>query len=328
MEGETATTGEIGTGVLRVGSRDSKLALIQTQLVIDKLQQTYPKLTIKLETMKTIGDKIQDVAMSKIGDKGLFTKELEIALASNAVDLVVHSLKDMPTLLPDNMMLAAITAREDPRDAVVMAPRHADKRKLADLPPNSTVGTGSVRRVAQLQRQYPLLKFKDIRGNLTTRLNKLDAEDSPYDAIVLAYAGLYRQGLEARIVEKLDAVLPAVGQGAMGVEVRCDDQRTLALVSCVNDTAARLECLAERQLMRALEGGCSVPIGVKSRWEGSQLYLHGIVAAPGGEQAVEAETSGCVDGQNSEQDAVALGARLAQLMRDRGADEILNSISS
>ncbi|KAJ2079942.1 hypothetical protein H4R24_003438 [Coemansia sp. RSA 988] len=328
MQGVTATTDDIGTGELRVGSRDSKLALIQTQLVIDKLQQMYPKLTIKLETMKTIGDKIQDVAMNKIGDKGLFTKELEMALAGNAVDLVVHSLKDMPTQLPDNMILAAVTAREDPRDVVVMAPRHETKLKLAELPPNSIVGTGSVRRVAQLQRQYPQLRFQDIRGNLTTRLSKLDAEDSSYDAIVLAYAGLHRQGLDARIVEKLDAVLPAVGQGAMGVEVRSDDQRTCALVACLNDKSARLECLAERQLMRALEGGCSVPIGVISRWEGSQLHLRAIVAAPGGGQLVEAEANDCVDGADAEQRAVALGARLAELMRERGADEILNAISS
>ncbi|KAJ2608090.1 hypothetical protein H4S08_004584, partial [Coemansia sp. RSA 1365] len=316
---KTTPNNDIGAGELRVGSRDSKLALIQTQLVIDHLQQAYPKLKIKLETMKTIGDKIQDVAMSKIGDKGLFTKELEIALATNAVDLVVHSLKDMPTQLPENMMLAAITVREDPRDAVVMAPRHADKQDLSELPPNSTVGTGSVRRVAQLRRQYPHLQFQDIRGNLTTRLGKLDAEDSTYDAIVLAYAGLHRQGLEERIVQKLDAVLPAVGQGALGVEVRCNDQRTRMLVACLNNASSRLECLAERQLMRVLEGGCSVPIGVKSRWEGSQLYLRAIVAAPGGGKLVEAEANDYVDGLEAESRAVALGARLAVLMRERGA---------
>ncbi|KAJ2157422.1 hypothetical protein GGF46_004523 [Coemansia sp. RSA 552] len=309
---------------VRAGSRDSKLALVQTELVIGKLQAGHPGLEVSLETMKTIGDKIQDVAMNKIGDKGLFTKELEAGLSGKMIDLVVHSLKDMPTTLPDNMELAAITAREDPRDAVVMSQANETQySSLEELPAGSVVGTGSVRRVAQLRRLYPGLEFRDIRGNLNTRLRKLD--EGEYDALVLAVAGLKRLGMGGRIAQTLDAVLYAVGQGALGVEVRSDDLHTLDLVRCLNDMTARRECLAERELMKVLEGGCSVPIGVRSQWTGGgrRLGISAIVASVDGARAVEAEASADVD---SDQQAMELGARLAALMRERGADAILNEI--
>ncbi|KAJ1961291.1 hypothetical protein GGI12_003329 [Dipsacomyces acuminosporus] len=318
---------------LSVGSRDSKLALIQTEYVIDLIQRAHPHISISLETMKTIGDKILDVSMNKIGDKGLFTKELELALSTKAVDLVVHSLKDMPTQLPDNMEIIAITEREDPRDAVIMSLKNKGKR-LEDLPSGSVIGTGSVRRIAQLKRLYPHLRFQDIRGNLSTRLAKLDAEASPFEALILAVAGMKRQGLSDRISHPIDSFLHAVGQGALGIEVRSDDERTKSLVSkCLNHRPTRLACLAERELMRLLEGGCSVPIGVRTRWNGSTLTLSTIVASTDGSEAVEAEDSAEITvGDSDDFDAEdararALGAKLASLMREKGAGAILEKIN-
>ncbi|KAJ2394280.1 hypothetical protein GGI23_004749, partial [Coemansia sp. RSA 2559] len=286
-------TNESTAAQLRVGSRGSQLALIQTNHVVAVLKQHDPALAVHVETMKTLGDKIQDVAMSKIGDKGLFTQELEAALASGAIDLVVHSLKDMPTQLPDNMELVAITEREDPRDAVIMSVQNRDVKRLDDLPAGSVIGTGSVRRVAQLRRLYPQLRFMDIRGNLNTRMAKLDADDSPYAALVLAAAGMKRLGEQDRITHMLDSVLYAVGQGALGIEARAGDAGVKQRVAqCLSHRATRLACLAERQLMRDLEGGCSVPIGVRSQWTDSErLVLQAIVAAPDGSEAVEADSA-------------------------------------
>ncbi|KAJ2806799.1 hypothetical protein H4R21_000727 [Coemansia helicoidea] len=326
-----AKSGEERGERVRVGSRGSKLALTQSRMVVGQLTAAHAGLETELETVKTMGDKIQDVAMSKIGDKGLFTKELETALAGGAVDVVVHSLKDMPTTLPDNMRLAAVTEREDPRDAVVMGARHRGRR-LEDLAAGSTVGTGSVRRVAQLRRLHPHLRFADIRGNIDTRLAKLDAADSPFDALVLAAAGLRRLGLGARIAYTLDGVLHAVGQGALGIETRADDARTAALVRCLDHRRSRLECLAERELMRVLEGGCSVPIGVLTRWGAGSLVLRAIVASPDGARAVEAEAAAPLadgaasDGDGDDDRARALGAQVAAIMRGRGVDEILGAI--
>ncbi|ORX71867.1 hydroxymethylbilane synthase [Linderina pennispora] len=314
--------------VLRVGSRDSKLALVQTEHVIDLIKASHAGVTTELETMKTIGDKILDVAMNKIGDKGLFTKELELALDAKAIDVVVHSLKDMPTALPENMQLVAITEREDPRDALIMSQKNRGK-VLKDLAPGSVIGTGSVRRVAQLRRLYPHLEFKDVRGNLNTRLAKLDAEDSPYEALILAVAGIKRLGFSDRISQPLDELLHAVGQGALGIEIRADDTQTLEYVKCLNHRPTRLACLAERELMRALEGGCSVPIGVRTTWSQDRLLLKAIVASPDGKKAVEAEqTASVLGGSDEEEDAraVKLGRELSVAMREKGAGEILDAI--
>ncbi|KAJ1666737.1 porphobilinogen deaminase [Coemansia sp. RSA 1813] len=317
---------------LRVGTRGSQLALIQTEYVVGQLKKQNPALTVHVETIKTIGDKIQDVAMSKIGDKGLFTKELEAALESKAIDLVVHSLKDMPTLLPEDMELAAITEREDPRDAVIMSVKNREVKQLGELPEGSVVGTGSVRRVAQLRRLYPHLQFMDIRGNLDTRMAKLDAEGSPYAALVLAAAGMQRVGAQGRITHKLDNVLYAVGQGALGIEARAADAGTKQFVAqCLSHRRTRLACLAERQLMRDLEGGCSVPIGVRTQWDSDyrRLVLQAIVVSPDGAEAVEAEADASfAPGSSSSEDACAqdLGARVAATMRERGASKILDAI--
>ncbi|KAJ1844557.1 porphobilinogen deaminase [Coemansia sp. RSA 2703] len=322
---------------LRVGTRDSKLALVQTELVIAQIKQAHPGLAIETLTMKTIGDKIQDVAMTKFGDKGLFTKELETALAAQHIDIIVHSLKDMPTQLPANMRLLAITQREDPRDAVVMHVTHQGK-SISELPPGSIIGTGSVRRVAQLRRLYPWLEFRDVRGNLTTRLAKLDAAESPFAALILAVAGLRRQGLGHRIAHALDDVLHAVGQGALGVEVRSDDSQTIELLAdCLNHRESRLRCLAERELMRRLEGGCSVPIGVTTEWLGERrvLRLCAVVAAPDGSAEVRAEGELAVVEESDAEElrleledarAHTLGANVAAAMRAKGAGAILDAI--
>ncbi|KAI7823094.1 porphobilinogen deaminase [Kickxella alabastrina] len=298
--------------VLRIGTRDSKLALIQTHLVVELIQAAHPGLVIEVETMKTIGDKIQD-----FGDKGLFTKELETALEAKAINMIVHSLKDMPTHLPPNMKILAITEREDPRDAVIMH-KSNQGQLLEDLPEGSVIGTGSVRRVAQLRRLYPHLRFADIRGNLTTRMAKLDAADSPFAALVLAVAGMRRQGMGARISQSLDAVLYAVGQGALGIEVLENDTDTQALLhGCLDHRATRLACLAERELMRRLEGGCSVPIGVTTAWcAADELRLCAVVEVRLQAQAAVA----------SDADAERLGARLAQDMCAAGASRILAAI--
>ncbi|KAJ1719746.1 hypothetical protein LPJ53_005542 [Coemansia erecta] len=323
--------------LLRVGTRDSTLALVQTALVIAQIQQAHPGLSVETLTMKTIGDKIQDVAMTKFGDKGLFTKELETALAAQHIDVIVHSLKDMPTQLPANMRLLAITQREDPRDAVIMHAAHQGRR-IDELPPGSIVGTGSVRRVAQLRRLYPWLEFRDIRGNLTTRLAKLDADGSPFAALILAVAGMQRQGLGHRIAHALENVMHAVGQGALGVEVRSDDARTVGLLEgCLNHRESRLACLAERELMRRLEGGCSVPIGVTTEWTqgGRALRLCAVVAAPDGSSEVRAEGElAVVDENDADEDRLALedarahrlGADVAAAMRAKGAGAILDAI--
>ncbi|OMH82641.1 Porphobilinogen deaminase [Zancudomyces culisetae] len=227
-----------------VGSRESALALVQTNHVISCLKKEYPTLEFPLLTMATIGDKVLDVALAKIGEKSLFTKELEVALAQKQVDLVVHSLKDLPTTLPPGMKIGAILQREDPRDAVIMNPKYSGFR-LSTLPKGS------------------------IRGNLNTRFKKLDAEDSVYAALVLAVAGVRRMGWEDRISEFLDPQVSmkyAVGQGALAVEVRDDDYATMSLIKPLIHNKTMVECTAERALMRKLEGGCSIPIGVSSRW--------------------------------------------------------------
>ncbi|KAI8799706.1 porphobilinogen deaminase, dipyromethane cofactor binding domain-containing protein [Cladochytrium replicatum] len=246
-----------------IGSRESQLAMVQSKHVLSLLRSHNPDIEFEILGMTTQGDKVLDVALNKVG-KSVFTKELEVALNEKSVDLVVHSLKDMPTLLPDGLVIGAITQREDPRDAVVFNAKWKGKKGLEELPLGSVVGTSSVRRVAQLSRRFPHLKFLDVRGNLQTRFKKLDADDSPYDALLLAYAGLHRMGLDSRISSVLspETMLHAVGQGALGIECRANDGEILSLVQQLDDHDTHLRCAAERAFMRKLEGGCSVPLGV------------------------------------------------------------------
>ncbi|KAJ1984413.1 porphobilinogen deaminase [Dimargaris verticillata] len=314
-----------------IGSRKSALALIQTHHVRDRLSQLFPKATFPLVTMSTQGDRILDVALAKIGEKALFTKELEVALEAQQVDLVVHSLKDLPTTLPPGMVIGAILEREDPRDAVVMKQGHP-YHSLADLPAGSVVGTSSVRRIAQLRRRFPKLDFQDIRGNLNTRIKKLDDPQGPFDALILAVAGLQRLGWSNRITQAIPEhiMLHAVGQGALAVECREDDTVTSRLVAQLTHTDTLLRCVAERTVMRVLEGGCSVPLGVYTEFSGTgskrTMRLHCLVASLDGQQIVEAELVRPMPPTADESLARELGLAVAEMMERRGARALLETI--
>jgi hydroxymethylbilane synthase len=304
---------------IRIGSRKSQLALVQTYWVQEQLQKHFPDRHFEVETMSTHGDKILDVALSKIGDKGLFTKELELGMLNNEIDLAVHSLKDLPTRLPEGLVLGCVTEREDPADALVVHEKHKDKQ-IDTLPEGTVIGTSSLRRLAQLRYRFPHLTFKDVRGNLNTRLGKLDAGE--YDALILAVAGLQRLGMSARIHQVLppEVSLHAVGQGALGIECRGDDTEVLELLKAIEHVPTAERCYAERSFLRRLEGGCQVPIGVNTKLEGDTLTLTGIVASVDGQKVVKDTITG--EASNAEN----LGIELAERLRQQGAQEILDAI--
>ncbi|MEH1825969.1 hydroxymethylbilane synthase [Nostoc sp. C052] len=304
---------------IRIGSRKSQLALVQTYWVQEQLQKSYPDITFEVHTMSTQGDKILDVALAKIGDKGLFTKELELGMINQEIDFAVHSLKDLPTNLPEGLTLAAITERENPADALVVHEKHKDKQ-IDTLPEGAVIGTSSLRRLAQLRHHFPHFTFKDVRGNLITRLAKLDAGE--YDALILAAAGLERLGMSDRVHQILpkEISLHAVGQGALGIECRADDSELLSLLKAIEHPQTRDRCLAERSFLRSLEGGCQVPIGVNTEISGENLTLTGIVASIDGQKLVKDTVTGQAN------NAEALGIELAELLRQQGAQEILSEI--
>ncbi|HEY9853959.1 MAG TPA: hydroxymethylbilane synthase [Leptolyngbyaceae cyanobacterium] len=304
---------------IRIGSRKSQLALVQTHWVQEQLQKHFPDRTFEVHTMSTQGDKILDVALAKIGDKGLFTKELELGMVNKEIDFAVHSLKDLPTRLPEGLMLGCVSERENPADALVVHEKFKDKQ-LESLPAGAVVGTSSLRRLAQLRYHYPHLTFKDIRGNLNTRLAKLDAGE--FDAIILAVAGLHRLGMGDRIHQVIpsEISLHAVGQGALGIECRSDDPEVLSLIKVLEHAPTAQRCYAERAFLRELEGGCQVPIGVNTQIEGETLTLTGMVASLDGKQLIKDTISGSVS------DAEKLGIELAQRLRQQGAQEILDRI--
>lgn len=304
---------------IRIGSRKSQLALVQTYWVQEQLQKHFPDRQFEVQTMSTQGDKILDVALSKIGDKGLFTKELEVGMIHNEIDLAVHSLKDLPTRLPEGLVLGAVTERENPADALVVHSKHQDKQ-IDTLPEGAVIGTSSLRRLAQLRYHFPHLAFKDVRGNLNTRLAKLDAGE--YDALILAAAGLKRLDMSDRIHQILpsDISLHAVGQGALGIECREDDAEVLEVLKALEHIPTAQRCYAERAFLRELEGGCQVPIGVNTILEGEQLTLTGIVASVDGQKVVKDTVKG------NATEAEQLGNELAQRMRQQGAQEILQEI--
>ncbi|TVQ18477.1 MAG: hydroxymethylbilane synthase [Leptolyngbya sp. DLM2.Bin15] len=304
---------------VRIGSRKSQLALVQTHWVRDQLQHHYPDRHFDISTMSTQGDKILDVALAKIGDKGLFTKELEVGMLNGDIDFAVHSLKDLPTNLPGGLILGCVTERENPADALVVHENHKDKQ-LDTLPEGAVVGTSSLRRLAQLRYHYPHLVFKDIRGNLNTRLQKLD--DGGYDAIILAVAGLERLGMGDRVHQIIPAEisLHAVGQGALGIECRSNDPDILALLTVIEHRPTALRCYAERAFLRELEGGCQVPIGVNTSFDGDTLTLTGLVASLDGKRLVKDTLSA------PSAEAESLGVQLAQSLRNQGAQDILDEI--
>ncbi|MBD2068070.1 hydroxymethylbilane synthase [Leptolyngbya sp. FACHB-671] len=304
---------------IRIGSRKSQLALVQTHWVQEHLQKAFPDRTFEVHTMSTHGDKILDVALAKIGDKGLFTKELEVGMIEGEIDFAVHSLKDLPTRLPEGLILGCVTEREDPADALVVHANHKDKQ-IDTLPEGAVIGTSSLRRLAQLRHHYPHLTFKDIRGNLNTRLGKLDAGE--YDGIILAVAGLQRLGMGDRIHQVLspEVSLHAVGQGALGIECRAEDNEILSLLKALEHPPTAYRCYAERSFLRELEGGCQVPIGVNTSLQGDTLTLTGIVASLDGQTLVKDTLTGTAD------QAEQLGIDLANRLKQQGAQEILNEI--
>lgn len=299
-----------------IGSRESELALIQTHSVQRALEKLYPNLSFTVNAMTTTGDEITNKSLSTIGTKALFTKELEQALERRQVDMVVHSLKDMPTTLPPGMTICCVLKRTLPNDVVI------SKTTLELLEHGSIIGTSSVRRAAQLKLLYPHLAFKDIRGNLNTRLKKY--QEGNYDAIILAHAGIERMGWTHLISQTLacDHMPYAVGQGAISIECREDDTETKALLAPLQDRATWLTVMCERSFMRALEGGCSVPLGVNALLEPGKLTFTGCVT---GEKRVQATR--CIEADVITLElAEGLGLAVANALVEMGANEILAGI--
>lgn len=320
---------------LTIGTRRSALALKQVELVSEALKAAHPYITFKVDAMKTQGDKDKTTPLPQMG-KGLWTNELEAKLNAREVDFVIHCLKDMPTTLPASCQLGCITEREDPRDVVVLPKGNSKEGKyksISELPDGSIVGTSSVRRAAQLKKAFPGLKFLDIRGNIETRMKKLDAEDSPFDATILAAAGLHRMNYNDRISEYLSSenggMLYAVGQGALGLECRKGDQEILTILQAVNHKPTFLAGHAERAIMRTLEGGCSVPIGVESTWVGEhgelKLRLKATVVSIDGKDSVEGEA---MEEIKTVEEAEAFGKKLADELVEKGAQKILDVVNA
>ena len=308
--------------LLVIGSRGSKLALTQAQIVKEQVQLIFPSLQISIERIKTSGD-VKTEPLSVIGGKGVFTKELEDALLDGRIDLAVHSLKDLPTIVPEGLAIAAICKREDPRDALILPNSRAAKSvvSISKLRPRATVGTSSPRRLAQLKQLRPDLVFKDLRGNVDTRLRKLD--EGQYDALLLACAGLRRLKLEKRISAALTTqeMLPAVGQGALAIEVRSDDE-LMEVVGKLDHKFTRLACVAERAFLRSLGGGCQLPIAAHAVVREKRIRLDGLVADTEGKQIVRDRLSGSLD------EAEELGIRLAEQLLANGARELLKQEST
>jgi hydroxymethylbilane synthase len=301
-----------------IGSRGSKLALWQSEWVKARLEALDPGVRVRVEIIKTMGDVRTDVPLSTIGGQGAFTKELEVALLDRRVDVAVHSLKDLPTVTPAGLSITATPEREDPRDALVLRAGSASQtNSLKGLAEGAVVGTSSLRRVAQLKHLRPDVQIKDLRGNVDTRLRKLD--EGEYDALILASAGLRRLGLGGRISAAVaqEEMLSAVGQGSLGVETRSDDAETNALVSRLDDPRTRAAVLAERALLRSLGGGCQVPIAAHATVEGGRLKLDGLVATLDGTRVLRAS----LDGEAA--DAARVGEELAGRLLERGAGELL-----
>ncbi len=301
-----------------IATRRSRLALWQAEHVKARLEALHPGLAVELAPMSTRGDELQDATLAKAGGKGLFVKELEQALAAGRADLAVHSMKDVPVELPDGFVLAAITEREDPRDAFVSS--HYES--VAALPPGAVVGTSSLRRQAQIAERHPRLEIRPLRGNLDTRLAKLDRGD--YAAIVLAAAGLKRLGLADRVraLLSVEESLPAAGQAALGIECLAARSDVLELLAPLADAQSTACVLAERAVNRSLGGNCAIPLGAYAELGSSGLHLRGLVASPDGRRIARAE------GEGSASDPETLGVRVAELLRERGATEILSALAT
>ncbi|WP_052285509.1 hydroxymethylbilane synthase [Kluyvera genomosp. 1] len=302
--------------VLRIATRQSPLALWQAHYVKERLMACHPGLTVTLVPMVTRGDIILDTPLAKVGGKGLFVKELELALLEGRADIAVHSMKDVPVEFPQGLGLVTICERDDPRDAFV-SNHYAC---MDDLPAGSVVGTSSLRRQCQIAQRRPDLVIRSLRGNVGTRLSKLDNGD--YDAIILAVAGLKRLELDARIRQAMppEESLPAVGQGAVGIECRLDDAQTRALLAPLNHDETAIRVCAERAMNTRLEGGCQVPIGSYAEFINGELWLRALVGSPDGRETVRGERRG------KPEDAEKMGVELADELLDNGAREILAAV--
>ncbi|BDR35605.1 porphobilinogen deaminase [Photobacterium damselae subsp. damselae] len=301
---------------IRIATRKSPLAMWQAEFVKAELEKAHPGLVVELVPMVTKGDVILDTPLAKVGGKGLFVKELEVAMLEGRADIAVHSMKDVPVEFPQGLGLVTICEREDPRDAFVSNRYNS----LEELPQGSIVGTSSLRRQCQLRSQRPDLIVKDLRGNVNTRLRKLD--DGEYDAIILACAGLKRLKMDDRIRAAIapETSLPAVGQGAVGIECRLDDTRVRDLLAALNHQETATRVLCERAMNNRLQGGCQVPIGSYAELQGDQIWLRALVGEPDGSQIVRGEISG------SANDAEALGTQLAEQLLADGAKPILERL--
>ncbi len=302
-----------------IGSRASALALWQSEHVASLIQQMHPSIIVEIKKIKTTGDIILDSPLSKIGDKGLFTKELDRALLDGEIDLAVHSLKDVPTQLNSGLILGAIMEREDVRDVFIA---HPEKKylSLSDVPKGGKIATGSLRRKCQLLQHRPDLTIVDIRGNLKTRKEKL--EQSDWDGMLLAKAGVTRLGWSSMISEVFSPtfILPAVGQGALGIEIRENDPEILKLIVPLDHKETRQATTGERALLRHLEGGCQIPIGTFGRIENARFFLDALVGSLDGKRIVNGSVSG------TPEDAETLGTNLAKELLSNGAKEILEEI--
>lgn len=302
--------------IVRIATRKSALALWQAEYVKAKLEHFHPGIQVELVPMTTKGDIILDTPLAKVGGKGLFVKELEVAMLENRADIAVHSMKDVPVEFPEGLGLEIICPREDPRDAFVSN----NIASLAELPKGAVVGTSSLRRQCQIKALRPDLDIRDLRGNVNTRLKKLD--NGEYDAIILAAAGLIRLEMPERIREYIapEVMLPANGQGAVGIECRVDDAVIKTLLAPLGCEETRIRVLAERAMNRALEGGCQVPIGSYAVLENEQIYLRGLVGAVDGSVILTSEVRGNMS------EAEQLGDQLAENLLAKGADKILRQV--
>ncbi len=303
---------------LVIGSRGSKLALWQAEQARQRLLDLNPQVDVRVEIIKTTGD-VKNDPLSVIGGKGVFTKELEDALLDGRIDLAVHSLKDLPTVLPEELSISAICEREDPRDALVLRSGvEVEDASLAGLAAGAVVGTSSQRRLSQLKALRGDVVVTDLRGNVDTRIRKLD--EGQYDAVILATAGLVRLGLQDRISARISVteMLPAVGQGAVAIETRSDDELTIEATRKLDDRETRFACLAERSFLRSLGGGCQFPIAAHAILDGDSLTLDGLVAKPDGSEILRGSLSGSVS------DFETLGFTLAQQLLQQGARSLLN----
>jgi len=302
--------------IVRIATRRSPLAMWQAEYVRDRLMENHPGLEVEFVKMVTQGDKILDTPLAKVGGKGLFVKELEVGMLEGQADIAVHSMKDVPVAFPEGLHLAVVCPREDPRDAFVSN----TYKRFENLPEGARVGTSSMRRTCQLRELRPDLEILDLRGNVNTRLQKLD--EGQYDAIILAAAGLIRLEFRERITQFLEpeTSLPAIGQGAVGIECRVEDERIHKLLACLSNEETSIRVRAERAFNHRLEGGCQVPIAGFAVLEGDELWMRGLVGRPDGSEMVRGEIRGPVT------QAENLGIQLADDLLSRGADAILKDV--